>query len=79
MALHQATSAASARPSSSPDPASAAAGASAAKTPAPIIAPSPITTASTDAQLAPQPHRSSSAEHVDGAATGRWPPHPPAR
>jgi len=46
VALQYATTAASARPSSRPDPAAPAAGASAAKIPAPIIDPSPITTAS---------------------------------
>ena len=46
MALHQATTAATARATSSPEPAAAAAGANAANTPAPSIDPSPMTTAS---------------------------------
>ncbi|GHI66153.1 hypothetical protein Snoj_00710 [Streptomyces nojiriensis] len=44
--MQYATTAASARPSNSPEPAAPAAGARAAKIPAPIIDPRPITTAS---------------------------------
>ncbi|GDY64993.1 hypothetical protein SAV14893_043860 [Streptomyces avermitilis] len=44
--MQYATTAATARPSSSPDPAARAAGPSAAKIPAPTIDPSPTTTAS---------------------------------
>lgn len=46
IALQYATTAATASPSSSPDPAARAAGPSAAKIPAPSIDPSPTTTAS---------------------------------
>src|SRR3954462_9247750 len=55
VALQNATMAATARPTSSPEPAACAAGANAAKTPAPIIDPSPISTAS------PRPRRRASA------------------